>query len=108
MADKLQKGAQGATDQAKQGATEGSKKWDAMSEDQKKETFDKLPADQKKGKSYYEWITEGYHHQYENWMPWIEDKYLSWFTNDNKASYATKGTPASTPPADAEVMGSEG
>jgi len=23
-------------------------------------------------------------------MPWIEDKYLSWFTKDNKASYATK------------------
>ncbi|KAK5122212.1 hypothetical protein LTR85_004122 [Meristemomyces frigidus] len=92
MADKLQQTAQGATDQAKQGASEGSKKWDAMSEDQKKETFDKLPADQKKGKSYYEWITEGYHHQYENWMPWIEDKYLSWFTSDNKASYATKDT----------------
>ena len=23
-------------------------------------------------------------------MPWIEDKYLAWFTKDNKASYATK------------------
>ncbi|KAF2001702.1 hypothetical protein P154DRAFT_521462 [Amniculicola lignicola CBS 123094] len=23
-------------------------------------------------------------------MPWIEDTYLSWFTKDNKASYATK------------------
>ena len=66
-------------------------KWNAMSEDQKKETFDALPADQKKGKTYYEWITEGYHNQYENWMPWIEDKYLSWFTKDNKTSYAAKG-----------------
>ena len=72
-------------------ASDGGKKWNAMSEDQKKETFDRLPADQKKGKqSYYEWVTEGYHNQYENWMPWIEDKYLSWFTNDNKASYAAK------------------
>jgi hypothetical protein len=38
-----------------------------------------------------EWIKEGYQHQYENWMPWIEDQYLKWFTRDNKASYATKG-----------------
>ncbi|KAI7096670.1 hypothetical protein KC352_g38761, partial [Hortaea werneckii] len=38
------------------------------------------------------WIKEGYQHQYENWMPWIEDMYLRWFTNDNKASYATKDT----------------
>ena len=78
-------------DQVKNAAGEGQKKWDAMSEDQKKQTFDSLPAEQKKGKSYYEWVLDGYHHQYENWMPWIEDKYLSWFTKDNKASYATKG-----------------
>ena len=38
-----------------------------------------------------EWTKEQYNKQYENWMPWMEDKYLSWFTNDNKASYATKG-----------------
>jgi hypothetical protein len=81
-----------------------------MSEDQKKETFDKLPADKKQGQTYTEWIKSGYQHQYENWMPWvyryapgypnsqadkncswIEDKYLSWFTNDNKTSYAAKG-----------------
>lgn len=92
MADKLQQSVQGAGDTAKEGASEGTKKWDAMSEDQKKTTFDNLPAEQKKGKSYYEWITEGYQHQFENWMPWIEDTYLKWFTNDNKASYATKGT----------------
>ena len=40
-----------------------------------------------------EWTKEQYNKQYENWMPWMEDKYLSWFTNDNKASYATKGMP---------------
>jgi hypothetical protein len=36
-------------------------------------------------------VKEGYHNQYENWMPWIEDQYLKWFTNDNKTSYAAKG-----------------
>lgn len=91
MADKLQQTAQGAADQASKGASEGQKKWDAMSEEQKKQTFDKLPDNQKQGKSYYEWIKEGYHHQYENWMPWIEDQYLKWFTSDNKTSYAAKG-----------------
>lgn len=29
--------------------------------------------------------------KYEEALPWIEDKYLQYFTNDNKASYATKG-----------------
>ena len=33
-----------------------------------------------------------YNSQYERWMPWIEDQYLSWFGKDNKASYAAKGT----------------
>ena len=33
----------------------------------------------------------GLYNKKENWMPWIEDQYLKWFTNDNKASYATKG-----------------
>ena len=75
----------------KQGAGSGTDKWNAMSEDQKKQAYDNLPSEQKKGKSYTEWIKEGYQHQYENWMPWIEDMYLRWFTNDNKASYATKG-----------------
>ncbi|KAI7461451.1 hypothetical protein D0860_04969 [Hortaea werneckii] len=94
----VQQGAQGATDTAKQGAqgaqnaASGTDKWNAMTEDQKKQTFDQLPDEQKKGKSYTEWIKEGYQHQYENWMPWIEDMYLRWFTNDNKASYATKDT----------------
>lgn len=62
-----------------------------MSEDQKKQTFDSLPEEQKHGKGYLDWLKEGYHNQYENWMPWIEDQYLKWFTKDNKASYATKG-----------------
>ncbi|KAI7231072.1 hypothetical protein KC330_g6601 [Hortaea werneckii] len=94
----VQQGAQGAADTAKQGAqgaqnaASGTDKWNAMTEDQKKQTFDQLPDEQKKGKSYTEWIKEGYQHQYENWMPWIEDMYLRWFTNDNKASYATKDT----------------
>jgi len=58
------------TDQLKNAGDNATGKWNAMSEDQKKETFDKLPADQKKGKqTYTEWITAGYHHQYENWMP---------------------------------------
>lgn len=38
-----------------------------------------------------EWTKQQYNKQYENWMPWVEDKYLQWFTNDNKASYTTKG-----------------
>ncbi|KAK5135445.1 hypothetical protein LTR08_005233 [Meristemomyces frigidus] len=91
MADKLQKTVQDAGNTAKEGAGEGTKKWDAMSEEQKKHTFDSLPADQKKNQSYYEWIQNGYQHQYENWMPWIEDTYLKWFTKDNKTSYAAKG-----------------
>ena len=67
-------------DQVKNAAGSAGNSWDKMSEDQKKQ-----------GKSYLEWVKEGYHNQYENWMPWIEDQYLKWFTNDNKASYATKG-----------------
>ncbi|KAI1341012.1 hypothetical protein F5Y15DRAFT_38846 [Xylariaceae sp. FL0016] len=43
---------------------------------------------QKKG--YVEWAKEKYGEQYENWMPWIEDNFLYYFTKDNKASYATK------------------
>lgn len=78
-------------DAAKNATGSAGQKWDAMSEDQKKQAFDSLPQEKKQGKSYMEWIKEGYHHQYENWMPWIEDQYLKWFTNDNKASYATKG-----------------
>lgn len=78
-------------DQLKNATGSAGNSWNAMSEDQKKKTFDSLPEDQKKGKSYLEWITEGYHNQYENWMPWIEDQYLKWFTSDNKASYAAKG-----------------
>ncbi|KAF2834503.1 hypothetical protein M501DRAFT_964260, partial [Patellaria atrata CBS 101060] len=37
-----------------------------------------------------EWTKQKYNEQYENWVPWIEDKYLSYFGKDNKASYATK------------------
>ena len=41
-------------------------------------------------KTYKQQAGEFYNKQYESWMPWVEDKYLSWFTKDNKASYATK------------------
>ncbi|KAF2024268.1 hypothetical protein EK21DRAFT_79126 [Setomelanomma holmii] len=53
---------------------------------------DKLTDQTKKPeqKTYREQAGEYYNQKYETWMPWIEDKYLSWFTKDNKASYATK------------------
>lgn len=93
MTDTLQSTAQQATSTAQSTASQGADKWNAMSEEQKQKTFDALPADQKKGKtSYYEWIKAGYHQQYENWMPWIEDQYLKWFTKDNKTSYTAKRT----------------
>ncbi|PVH93207.1 hypothetical protein DM02DRAFT_619440 [Periconia macrospinosa] len=41
-------------------------------------------------KTYKQQAGDFYNRQYENWVPWIEDKYLQWFTKDNKASYATK------------------
>jgi len=61
-------------------------------EEQKKQTYDNLPQEQKKKQTYTEWAKEGYNYQYERWMPWIEDQYLRWFGKDNKASYATKDT----------------
>ena len=61
-------------------------------EDQKKQIYDSLSTDQKSKQTYTEWAKEAYHDQYEKWIPWIEDKYLSLFGKDNKASYATKGT----------------
>ncbi|KAH6886342.1 hypothetical protein B0T10DRAFT_530550 [Thelonectria olida] len=39
-----------------------------------------------------EWTKKTYNDQYEKWVPWMEDLYLRWFTNDNKASYTTKDT----------------
>lgn len=39
-----------------------------------------------------EWAKQRYNEQYEVWWPWIEDNFLRYFTKDNKASYATKGT----------------
>lgn len=60
------------------------------SEDQKKALYEGLSDDQKKKQTYTEWVKDAYNNQYENWMPWIEDKYLAWFGTDNKASYATK------------------
>merc|ERR1712230_136474 len=46
--------------------------------------------DQQKRESWGEWGGRHYTQQKESWMPWIGDKYLAWFTKDNKASYATK------------------
>ncbi|KAI6082134.1 hypothetical protein F4821DRAFT_247734 [Hypoxylon rubiginosum] len=40
--------------------------------------------------STVEWAKQKYNEQYENWMPWIEDTFLKYFTKDNKASYSTK------------------
>ena len=60
--------------------------------DKSKAVYDNLPQEHKDKQSYQEWLTETYHKQYENWMPWIEDQYLKWFgKGDNKASYATRG-----------------
>lgn len=61
------------------------------SEEQKREIYEGLSAEQKQKQSYTEWVKDAYNNQYEKWMPWIEDKYLEWFGKDNKASYATKG-----------------
>lgn len=109
MADSLKNAASGVTDTVSSGAqqagsaastgaekatggTSGKQDWEAMTEDQKKTTFDALPeGSEQKKMGYYEWVKQGFFNKKENWMPWIEDKYLSWFTSDNKASYATKG-----------------
>ncbi|KAL9018215.1 MAG: hypothetical protein Q9185_004488 [Variospora sp. 1 TL-2023] len=71
---------------------DSSKEGSHPSEDQKKAIYEGLSEDQKKKQTYTEWVKDAYNNQYENWMPWIEDKYLAWFGTDNKASYATKDT----------------
>lgn len=43
-----------------------------------------------------EWAKDTYNTQYEKWVPWLEDVYLSWFTNDNKASYTARGKSSQT------------
>lgn len=48
-------------------------------------------------KTYKEAATEFYNRQYENWVPWMEDQYLKYFTKDNKASYATKRASSRSP-----------
>ncbi|KAH6658407.1 hypothetical protein BKA67DRAFT_656600 [Truncatella angustata] len=47
-------------------------------------------SEQEQKQTYLEWAKDKYNEQYESWMPWIEDHFLKYFTNDNKASYATK------------------
>ncbi|CCC05350.1 hypothetical protein SMACR_08664 [Sordaria macrospora] len=46
--------------------------------------------------TWSEWAKNQYDAQYENWVPWLEDLYLRYFTKDNKASYATKDTLSKT------------
>ncbi|KAK3386288.1 hypothetical protein B0T20DRAFT_427505 [Sordaria brevicollis] len=46
--------------------------------------------------TWSEWAKTHYNAQYESWVPWLEDLYLRYFTKDNKASYATKGTLSKT------------
>ena len=102
VSNTVSSGAKTAQDTASSGAskatgggeTSGNQDWNAMNEDQKKQTFDSLPEENKQGLSYTEWVKQGYQNQKTNWMPWIEDVYLKWFTSDNKASYATKGKPS--------------
>ena len=50
------------------------------------------PERQKEKETYVQWTKRKYGEQCEKWMPWIEDKFLRFFTKDNKAFYATKGT----------------
>ncbi|CBF71653.1 hypothetical protein AN6881.2 [Aspergillus nidulans FGSC A4] len=60
-------------------------------EEQKRHFYGILPEQERKGKSYAQWVREAYAEQYEKWMPWLEDQYLRWFgKGDNKASYVTK------------------
>ena len=42
------------------------------------------------GKNTMETAKNYYNKQYENWMPWVEDKYLAWF-GKNKTSYVAEG-----------------
>ena len=51
-----------------------------------------IPKEEQKKETYSEWASRHYNSQYENWTPWLEDKYLQWFGKDNKASYVTKGS----------------
>ncbi|KAF2746589.1 hypothetical protein M011DRAFT_444825 [Sporormia fimetaria CBS 119925] len=48
-------------------------------------------------KSYTQTATEYYHKQYNNWVPWMEEQYLKYFSKDNKASYGLKETLSSLP-----------
>ncbi|KAL4973973.1 hypothetical protein BDW66DRAFT_140849 [Aspergillus desertorum] len=60
-------------------------------EEQKRHFYNNLTEQEKKEKSYTEWVKEAYAEQYEKWMPWLEDQYLKWFgKGDNKASYVVK------------------
>ena len=62
-------------------------------EEQKVDTSKLTPEQTEQAKrGYAEYVKEKGKGFYDSWIPWIEDQYLSWFTNDNKASYVTKST----------------
>ncbi|KAI0865826.1 hypothetical protein F4860DRAFT_460486 [Xylaria cubensis] len=46
--------------------------------------------EEQKQQTRLEWAREKYNEQYENWMPWIEDVFLKYFTKDNRTSYAAR------------------
>ncbi|KAL4988703.1 hypothetical protein BDW68DRAFT_88185 [Aspergillus falconensis] len=71
--------------------TEAGPPTPSHTEEQKRHFYDNLPEQEKKEKSYTQWVKEAYAEQYEKWMPWLEDQYLKWFgKGDNKASYVAK------------------
>ena len=59
-AQQVGSGAQSAASSASNAATSGGQDWSAMSEDQKKAAFDKIPDDhEQKQMGYYEWVKQG-------------------------------------------------
>ena len=86
MTDQLKGAASGLQDSVSSGAgkvsstvqnptgssSEGSQNWESLTESQKHQAFDSIPADKKKDLTYTEWVKQGYQHQMENWVsPWV-------------------------------------
>ena len=46
--------------------------------------------------SWSGWASKKYNSNYNSYVPWLEDKYLSWY-GENKTSYTAKGTCSPTP-----------
>jgi hypothetical protein len=66
------------------GNTQKNTQKNTQQKPQSKKTYTEVAGEYKDAAGEY------YNQKYEQWMPWIEDQYLKWFTNDNKASYSTK------------------